>query len=240
MQVKTSLQLRKLSLALTMVLCWPGDAAPKQHNKFPPFLTVDMFVAEYGGTPHPSVSGSGSSYVLHHAQGYLAGVADVSQSHTWCLPEGMGPAEAAEVVVMELAGTLPNQATGLHGALSPNAGRSLLARYAARFPINGRCTFQPYLTGDEFLRQLTGTHWTESKMNDQTIDKQRYAEGYLAGVIDSTQGGSWCAPRRLKPMEVESRVLTEMDKRKAVSSIRVNAASLLLELFNAKFPCPRL
>lgn len=218
-------------------MCWPGDAAPKQHSNFPPFLTVDMFVAEYRGTPHPSVSGSGSSYVLHHAQGYLAGVADVSQSQTWCLPPGLGTSEAAEVVVLELAKTLPNHAKRSHRSRSPYAGPSLLAIYAARFPVNGSCTFTPYLTGDAFLRQLNATSGAESTIKDQTIDKQRYAEGYLAGVIDATQGGSWCAPRRLKPMEVESRVLTEIDKHAAVYSIRGNAASLLLELFNAKFPC---
>ncbi len=218
-------------------------AAPKYSNTFPPYLTVDMFVAEYRGLPHPSVPGSGSPYVRHHAQGYLAGVADVSQGRTWCLPSDMGAGKAGELAVAELAKMSPKPAERRPDALPPYAGKILLEQFSAKFPTNGNCVVTPHLTGDEFIRLLTGrigkSPATSSDQSADATNKQRYAEGYLAGVIDSTQGNSWCAPQKLKPMEVESRMLTELDKRIARGPIAQNAAPLLLALFNEKFPCPQ-
>jgi hypothetical protein len=234
---------RAAFLTLALAACWHAGAAPKHRNIFPPYLTVDMFVAEYRGTPHPSVPGSGSTYVLHHAQGYLAGVADVSQSRTWCLPPNLATDQANDLVVLELAKMLPALAKRPRGAPPPYAGPLLLEQYAAKFPVKGDCAFTPHLTGDEFINQLMGgiekSGVAKSKTSDHATDKQRYAEGYLAGVIDATQGSSWCAPSRLKPMEVASRMLTELDKRKALGPIHDNAAPVLLELYNATFPCPQ-
>lgn len=234
---------RTAFVMLAMAACCHAGAAPKHRNIFPPYLTVDMFVAEYRGTPHPSVPGSGSPYVLHHAQGYLAGVADVSQSRTWCLPPDVAAEKADDLVVSELTKMLPELAKRPSGSLPPYAGPFLLEQYAAKFPVNGDCAFTPHLTGDEFINQLIGelekSGVAKSKKSAHATNKQRYAEGYLAGVIDATQGRSWCAPSRLKPMEVESRMLTELDKRKALGPIPDNAAPLLLELYNAKFPCPQ-
>lgn len=223
---------------------WHAATAAEHRSTFPPYLTLDMFIAEFRGTPHPSVPGSGSPYVRHHAQGYLAGVVDISQGETWCLPTGVEPAKADDLVVADVAKLMPTLAKRPADSLPPYAGPLLLEQYAAKFPLAASCTFTPRLTGDVFIAQLVGEAARPGKSNwdqsPETTNKQRYAEGYIAGVIDATQGRSWCAPRRLKPMAVQSGVLTELDKAKARGRLPSNAAQFLLVLFNAKFPCPQL
>lgn len=237
------MKFRATLLLLTVGATGQAPAAPDHGSIFPPYLTVDMFVAEYGGLPHPSVPGSGSSYVLHHAQGYLAGVIDVGQNRSWCYPTGTMEANAGKWALGELE-KKSSKVTERRLNLPPSsAGKILYEHLAEKFPTGGKCLFTPHLTGDEFIRQLTGqigdSSTPSSGQNSDATNKQRYAEGYLAGVIDSTQGVSWCAPRKLKPMEVESRMLTELDKRMAADPLPDNAAQLLLTLFNEKFPCPQ-
>lgn len=232
------MKFRATLLLLTIGASGQAPAAPEHRNIFPPYLTVDMFVAEYRGLPHPSVPGAGSSYVLHHAQGYLAGVTDVGQGRSWCFVTK--EANTGKWALGELEKN-SQKITERHLDLLPSsAGKILREQLAAKFPTDGNCVFTPYLTGEEFIRQLTGSSSVPSSGHgSDATNKQRYAEGYLAGVIDSTQGVSWCAPQKLKPMEVESRMLTELDKRMARGPLTVNAAPLLLTLFNEKFPCPQ-
>ena len=234
------MRFRATLLLLTTGAAGLAPAAPEHGNIFPPYLTVDMFVAEYRGLPHPSVPGAGSPYVLHHAQGYLAGVTDIGQGRSWCFPTGTKDARARDWALAELE-TKTSKITerGLN-LLPSSAGKILHEQLAAKFPTGAHCVFTPHLTGEEFIRQLTeNSSMPSSGQSSDATNKQRYAEGYLAGVIDSTQGVSWCAPQKLKPMEVESRMLTELDKRMATGPLPDNAAPLLLTLFNEKFPCPQ-
>lgn len=105
--MRVTMSQRATIFMLAAAASWPAAAAPGHRSIFPPFLTVDMFIAEFRGTPHPSVSGSGSPYVHHHEQGYLAGVVDLSQGQAWCLPVGIEPAKADELVVADLAKMAP-------------------------------------------------------------------------------------------------------------------------------------
>lgn len=237
------MKFRATLLLLIVGAAGQTPAAPKPVNIFPPYLTVDMFVAEYRGLPHPSVPGSGSAYVLHHAQGYLAGVADVGQGRSWCFPPGINEADVGKLALEAVEKTSAKPTDRRSNSLPTYAGKILHEQFTAKFPYNGNCVFTSHLTGEEFARRLTGgvgnSSMPSSDQSSDATNQQRYAEGYLAGVIDSTQGVSWCAPRKLKPMEVESRMLTELDRRMARGPLSENAAPLLLTLFNEKFPCPQ-
>jgi hypothetical protein len=66
--------------------------------------------------------------------------------------------------------------------------------------------------------------------------RQRYAEGYQAGVIDATQGRLWCAPPGTKPSEVDDRIWSELRQR--AGTMPGSAAAELVRLYAAHFPCP--
>ncbi|TFW34613.1 Rap1a/Tai family immunity protein [Massilia horti] len=66
--------------------------------------------------------------------------------------------------------------------------------------------------------------------------RRRFAEGYQAGVVDATQGKSWCAPPRMKPDEVDDRIWQKLVSRRGTMS--GSAVGVLLELYAARFPCP--
>lgn len=228
---------------LVAAVCSQAASAPKQGNIFPPHLIVADFIPQYRGIHKADSFGSGTQYAQRYAVGYMAGVADVSQGDGWCTPNGLNPNEADDIVVAALEKRMSTQVAQPHGSFPLYAAPYLLMQYVAQFPNNGTCTFNPHLTADEFAKQLIGEldqpGITKLEQSRDATNKQRYAEGYLAGVVDATQGHSWCAPSRMKPMEVDDRMLTELDKRKAKGGMPGNAATILLALYQARFPCPR-
>lgn len=101
-----------------------------------------------------------------------------------------------------------------------------------------RDIFPWHLSGDAFVAQQVGDPGIPKWEQGQgAAAKRRYAEGYQAGVVDATQGKSWCAPDRMKPAEVDDRIWDELLKRRG--SMPENAASVLVELYAARFPCSR-
>lgn len=228
-----------IGLTMLTAMSYPQRATATQRDFFPPYLTAEIFIAEYRGTPHPAAPGAGSAYNAAHAAGYLAAVADLGHGRTWCLPSGTAPAEADSQVVTALSHKVASE----HRSLPTHAGALLLAQYAASFPLKNDCMARSRLSASAFLTQLTGVGQnTPSRTtldSSQTSQLQRYAEGYSAGVIDATQGSSWCAPRRLKPMAVESRMLSELDRRHGAGKLSGNAGAILLDIYESIFPCQR-
>lgn len=96
--------------------------------------------------------------------------------------------------------------------------------------------FPWHLSGNDFVTQVYGqpgtTKWGQ---NAEAAYKQRYAEGYQAGVVDATQGKLWCAPPGMKPAEIDDRIWSELRKR--AGSMPGNAADQLAQLYAARFPC---
>lgn len=221
-----------LTLAI-VVVCSQVAADPRHRHVLPPHLTVDEFVAKYRGL----LDVPGWQVDQRYAQGYLAGVADVSQGRSWCMPLGFEPGKADDQVVGDVAKLVPELVQRPRGKLPAYAGPVLLERYSARFPIAGSCTVTPHLTGDEVLtHQLVPSGLTKWDQSREDTLKREYAEGYQAGVVDTTHGRSWCVPSRMKPGEVDDRVWVEMKKRRG--TMPGNGAKILLDLYNARFPCP--
>jgi len=90
--------------------------------------------------------------------------------------------------------------------------------------------FPPHLSDAQFLKQWRGTGNVQSQL---VIEQQRYAQGYLDGVVDLTQGKGWCSPGDMEPGERDDRVTTALSKRPAGA----NAAQSLLAHYRATFPC---
>ena len=65
---------------------------------------------------------------------------------------------------------------------------------------------------------------------------QRYAKGYLAGVADGAQGRQWCDTGRLKTLEIDAQVVTELKKLPARAR-QGDAATLIVAILARRFPC---
>ncbi|OJA48448.1 Rap1a/Tai family immunity protein [Burkholderia ubonensis] len=60
--------------------------------------------------------------------------------------------------------------------------------------------------------------------------------GYLAGVVDSTEGKDWCGTGRVKSGEIDSEVLGELRKLPR-DPLKVGAAGLIVNVLRQKYPC---
>ena len=223
-------------------------AGPVLH-RLPPNLTVEEFVAKYRSQNNIP----GGEVNRRFAHGYLAGVVDASQGTvwwldvaegpTWCMPRDVDPTEVDEEIVNELARSVQDAGKRPPGSFPVSAGTALMTLYLTRFPATvDVCPpdFKPRLTGDEVLsHQLVPAGQTKWDQTSEATLRRTYAAGYQAGVVDTTQAyaWTWCAPRTLKPAEVNDRVWSEIKKRRG--SMPGNGAAVLLELYTKRFPCNR-
>ena len=70
----------------------------------------------------------------------------------------------------------------------------------------------------------------------ETISKTWFADGYLAGVVDSAQGKIWCDKGTVKVDEINSMVVAELRKLPAQDQDK-SAAQATLKILATKFPC---
>lgn len=68
------------------------------------------------------------------------------------------------------------------------------------------------------------------------ISKTRLADGYLAGVADSTQGKTWCDEGKVKTNEINAMVVAELRKLSSRDQEK-SAAQATLKILETKFPC---
>jgi hypothetical protein len=97
--------------------------------------------------------------------------------------------------------------------------------------------FPWHLSGNDFVAQVSGQPGVDKwHQSPDAAYRQRYAEGYQAGVVDATQGKLWCAPPGMKPSEVDDRIWDELRRR--AGAMPGSAAAELVRLYAARFPCP--
>ena len=114
-------------------------------------------------------------------------------------------------------------------ALVLSAGCAAAARPPGVFPW--------HLSGNDFVARVAGQPGVDKwKQSADAAYRQRYAEGYQAGVVDATQGRLWCAPPGMKPSEVDDRIWSELRQR--AGTMPGSAAAELVRLYAARFPCP--
>jgi hypothetical protein len=211
---------------LTLIVAVGAQAG---ETKRPPHMTGNQFIAELRGE-----SNAQRLFDKPYAQGYLAGVVDATQSRSWCLPSDVSPDAADKQVLDELAkrpvGSMPNLASAI-----------LIEQYRIKFPAkNTPCSFPPRMSGNEFATWAIGNRRKSSaeKANPspEVQERERFAEGYIGGTVDATQGTDWCAPSRIKPDELDAVGYWGLVEQPA-GSMPGNAATLLLQQFITKYPC---
>nr|WP_269506123.1 Rap1a/Tai family immunity protein [Burkholderia sp. IMCC1007] len=73
--------------------------------------------------------------------------------------------------------------------------------------------------------------------NGPYADAERHAmAGYLAGVVDATEGKDWCDSGRVKPGEIDSDVLGDLRKQRR-DALKASAAVLVTGVLRQKYPC---
>lgn len=95
----------------------------------------------------------------------------------------------------------------------------------------------PRLTAKMLIAHYSGQIGTP--LHEQSADaiiKTQLADGYLAGVADSTQGKNWCDKGKVKVDEINSMVVAELRKLSAKDQNQ-SAAHAAIKILESKFPC---
>lgn len=79
-----------------------------------------------------------------------------------------------------------------------------------------------------------GTPFHEQRA--ESISKTWFADGYLAGVADSTQGKNWCDKGKVKTDEINAMVVAELGKLPAKDQDK-SAGPAVLKILETQFPC---
>jgi hypothetical protein len=207
---RASMRLRSSILVLALAISTAAGA-----NKRPARVTGNQLIAELRGG-----LGARHDFDKPYIHGYVAGVADMTQGAQWCAPAGLDAAQI-EGRVLDALATRPA------GSMPDAAATVLVEQFRSTYPQKeAACAVTPRLTGNRFISWLLG----------DTSERERFAAGYIGGVVDATQGIHWCAPTRIKPHELEERGWANLADRPP-DSMRGNAAVLLHQQFIAKYPC---
>lgn len=68
-----------------------------------------------------------------------------------------------------------------------------------------------------------------------TVFAARYASGFMAGVVDATEGGRWCAPKWLEESEIDIRIGSALNR--GFGELDGSAATAMLAFLMSKYPC---
>ncbi len=69
-----------------------------------------------------------------------------------------------------------------------------------------------------------------------SLDDRRYAEMYLLGVLDSTEGTIWCDYRTYKTITIDEILFVEL-KNLADEDLKERASKVIANILRRKFPC---
>lgn len=82
----------------------------------------------------------------------------------------------------------------------------------------------------------TGEFW--DAYTSENVDQRRRAELFLLGVLDATEGTSWCDYRTFKTITIDETVFSQL--KKTIDGIRqVRAAQAIGRVLSKNFPCGR-
>lgn len=70
----------------------------------------------------------------------------------------------------------------------------------------------------------------------KSVEERRYAELYLLGVLDSTEGASWCNYRTYKTTTIAEEIFLGFQKLDGQSQEK-RASHAISEILSNKFPC---
>lgn len=82
------------------------------------------------------------------------------------------------------------------------------------------------LTAKDYFNALMGS----------SIDARRYAELYLLGVLDATEGSAWCDYKTYKTITLDETIFVEF-KKLTSNQLEERAATVITKILKKKFPC---
>jgi len=208
-------------LALTVAAC-----AHAGEVKRPPHITGEQLIA--------ALRGDARFFARPFVLGYIAGVADATQGRGWCLPQDLNPESGDRQVLDKLA-------TRRDAVMQSFASSVLVEQYRVAFPsVGNTCRVRARLTGNQYVDWAAAIHRKSGaeKFNPSPEEQEHevFTDGYVGGVVDATQGTDWCPDRRIKPDELDAIGYWGVVDQPA-GSLPDNAATLLHEVFIAKYPC---
>lgn len=118
-------------------------------------------------------------------------------------------------------------------AVLVSSGASYAVDYAANFtrplPPNQSIIFEnTNLKAKDFFNALM----------IGSIEERRYAELYLLGVLDATEGSVWCDYKTYKTITIDERVFVSL-KKLSTHELEGRAATVIKNILNREFPCGR-
>ena len=77
-----------------------------------------------------------------------------------------------------------------------------------------------------------------SSYTSSSVSERRFAELYLLGVMDSTEGTKWCGYKKFKTITLRERIYVELKK---LNSAQLNqrASELITTVLSQRYPCEK-
>jgi hypothetical protein len=99
----------------------------------------------------------------------------------------------------------------------------------------------PRMTGEKLVRYFSNPHPGQTldidlKQHLEMWMNGKFADHYLYGVADAGQGTVWCDQSKVKRYEINSMIITELEKL-SPDRLRENAAVLANAVLQKRFPC---
>lgn len=82
---------------------------------------------------------------------------------------------------------------------------------------------------------LSASDYFKALISD-AIEKRRYAELYLLGVLDATEGTIWCDYKTFKTITIDEVLFTNF-KKLTDNELNDRASSVIKKILSKEFPC---
>ena len=123
----------------------------------------------------------------------------------------------------------------LHNSVSVFLAISLLVSLSSAVESAQRSAEPDRITVDSV--NLTAQHFFKSFMSD-VPDERKNAELYLLGVMDVTEGKSWCDYRTFKTITLRERIFEEFKKLDS-GQFNERASKVIENILSQRYPCGR-
>lgn len=79
---------------------------------------------------------------------------------------------------------------------------------------------------------------TVQDLSPRQVRQRYFVDGYLAGIVDATEGTVWCDPRTAPPHEIDAEILWAI-KDMPRDQLKARAAPVVISVLVKKYPCSR-
>ena len=110
---------------------------------------------------------------------------------------------------------------------STSYAKNYVANFTRPLPPSQSIVFEnTNLTAKDFFNALMSG----------SIEERRYSELYLLGVLDATEGSTWCDYRKYKTITIDERLFVNL-KKLTKQELDARAATVIKHILSKEFPC---